>query len=168
MIHAAISIDSFISSMYRYIRMRRLMDDVFLSFLDQLHLFGIIITFVGSMITIDGHDSTIVSSVENLESLIYYNNYITFPSVVDSIPKLIVRNVTIESFVSYFNDGGAMSFYGDIDLSLFAITFKDDYSIYSGGALSINNNSYHSTISHCVFEGCYSSGMMIIIIKLFL
>jgi len=117
------------------------------------------------MITIDGHDSSILSTVENLESFIYYNNNsITFPSVVDSIPKLIVRNVTIESFVSYYSDGGAMSFNGDIDLSLFAITFKDDNSAFSGGALSIHNNSNHSTISHCVFEGCYSLGMIMIII----
>ena len=115
------------------------------------------------MITIDGHDSTILSTVENSESFIYYDNYITFPSVVDSIPKLIVRNVTIESFVSYYSDGGA------IDLSLFAITFKDDNSTFSGGALSIHNNSNHSTISHCVFEGCYSLGMiMIIMINIFL
>jgi hypothetical protein len=121
------------------------------------------------MITIDGHDSTILSTVENPESFIYYDNYITFPSVVDSIPKLIVRNVTIESFVSYYSDGGAMSFNGDIDLSLFAITFKDDNSAFSGGALSIHNNSNHSTISHCVFEGCYSLGMiMITIINIFL
>ena len=115
------------------------------------------------MITIDGHDSTILSTVENSESFIYYDNYITFPSVVDSIPKLIVRNVTIERFVSYYSDGGA------IDLSLFAITFKDDNSTFSGGALSIHNNSNHSTISHCVFEGCYSLGMiMIIMINIFL
>lgn len=118
------------------------------------------------MITIDGHDSTILSTVGNIESFIYYNNSVdTFPSIViETIPKLVVRNITIESFISYYNDGGAMSFSGDIDLSLFAITFKDDYSIFSGGALSINHNTYYSVISHCVFEDCYSSGMIMIII----
>jgi hypothetical protein len=65
----------------------------------------------------------------------------------------------VTGFHSDISDGGAMSFVGDIDLLLSEITFNDNNSSSSGGAVSIDRNSYHSRIHNCIFESCHSEGI---------
>ena len=52
-----------------------------------------------------------------------------------------------------------MSFVGDIDLLLSEITFIDNNSSSSGGAVSIDRNSYRSRIHKCIFVSCQSEGI---------
>jgi hypothetical protein len=75
------------------------------------------------------------------------------------IPELSVYNLFVTGFHSDISDGGAMSFVGDIDLLLSDIIFIDNNSSLSGGALSIDRNSYRSRIHNCIFESCQSEGI---------
>jgi hypothetical protein len=52
-----------------------------------------------------------------------------------------------------------MSFVGDIDLLLSDIAFINNNSSTSGGAVSIDRNSYHSRIHKCIFKSCHSEGI---------
>jgi hypothetical protein len=75
------------------------------------------------------------------------------------LPKLSVDNLIVTGFHSDVSDGGAMSFVGDIDLLLSNISFIDNNSSSSGGAVSIDRNSYRSRIHNCIFESCQSAGI---------
>ncbi len=122
---------------------------------------------IGTNIAIEGHKSTIVSDTSNqFDSLLYYssgtyskiNNSSTRMVLTAVMPKLSISNLTIEGFHSEYNDGGAMSFDGDIDLELSTIVFRDDYSLLSGGAIAVTHNTYRSNIYNCIFINCYASG----------
>jgi hypothetical protein len=117
---------------------------------------------IGTNIAIEGHKSTIVSDTSNqFASLLYYssgtyskiNNSSTRMVLTAVMPKLSISNLTIEGF-----DGGAMSFDGDIDLELSTIVFRDDHSLFSGGAIAVTHNTYRSNIYNCSFINCYASG----------
>jgi hypothetical protein len=117
---------------------------------------------IGTNIAIEGHKSTIVSDTSNqFASLLYYSSG-TYSKINNSsktmvltavMPKLSISNLTIEGF-----DGGAMSFDGDIDLELSTIVFRDDHSLFSGGAIAVTHNTYRSNIYNCSFINCYASG----------
>lgn len=114
---------------------------------------------IGTNIAIEGHKSTIVSDTSNqFASLLYYASD-TYSKIDSSVmPKLSVSNLTIEGFHSVYNDGGAMSFDGDIDLELSTIVFRDDHSFLSGGAIAVTHNTYRINIYDCTFINCYASG----------
>jgi len=51
-----------------------------------------------------------------------------------------------------------MTFDGVVDLQLSALMFRNDHSMQSGGAISINHNSYSSVIYNCTFDRCSAAG----------
>jgi len=117
----------------------------------------IITPLLGSSIVIDGHQSTIAAiSGGSSHPLIYYKNNASVEDM-HSIPELSITNLTIDSFNSDY-DGGAMSFDGAVDLQLSALTFHNDHSMQSGGALWINHNSFRSVIYNCTFDQCSAAG----------
>jgi hypothetical protein len=108
-------------------------------------------------ITINGHNSTIRS----IDHSLYSNRPLILCNTTQTIiiPELSVYNLFVVGFHSDISDGGAMSFVGDIDLLLSEITFIDNNSSLSGGALSIDRNSYRSRIHNCIFKSCQSAGI---------
>ena len=105
-------------------------------------------------ITINGHNSTIRS----VDHSLYSNRPLILCNTTQTIiiPELSVYNLIVTGFHSDISDGGAMSFVGDIDLLLSDITFIDNNSSSSGGAVSIDRNSYRSRIHKCI---CQSEGI---------
>jgi len=123
----------------------------------RIHCHITIVIIASGAITIHGNHSTIRSidhSLFSIRPLILCNT--TQASI---IPELSVYNLIVTGFYSNISDGGAMSFVGDIDLLLSEITFIDNNSSLSGGALSIDRNSYRSRIHKCIFESCQSEGI---------
>ena len=116
-----------------------------------------IVIIASGAITIHGNHSTISS----IDQSLYSNQPLILCNTTQAIiiPELSVYNLIITDFYSDISDGGTMSFVGDIDLLLSDLTFIDNNSSSSGGAVSIDRNSYRSRIHNCIFVSCQSEGI---------
>jgi len=113
---------------------------------------------LGSNITIDGQESIISStSLPIYKSFIMYQNY-NYLQDQTFKTQFIMNNLTIKNFKSISNDGGAISLDGDIFVLLSTINFINIRSSHSGGAISVNRNSFSTEIFDCIFDSCSSAG----------
>ncbi len=123
----------------------------------RIHCHITIVIIALGAITIHGNHSTISS----IDQSLYSNQPLILCNTTQAniLPELSVYNLIVTGFHSDISDGGAMSFVGDIDLLLSDITLIDNNSSSSGGAVSIDRNSYRSRIHNCIFKSCQSEGI---------
>ena len=131
---------------------------IYVDIVYRIHCHITIFIIASGAITIHGNHSTIRS----IDQSLYSNRPLILCNTTQAIiiPELSVNNLIVTGFHSDISDGGAMSFVGDIDLLLSEITFIDNKSSSSGGAVSIDRNSHNSRIHNCFFKSCQSEGIL--------